>query len=402
MIKSKMISFYIAVMMIGTCTVKAQDDDKSLIHKIGFDVRPSYVAPTSKFLKDDGYGNGLTLRKAASFHLKYGFLQNPNAKEGQLYPHTYQGIGISYNTFGNRQEVGNPWAAYVFQSSRIAKISSRLSFDYEWNFGASFGWHPYDENNNYRNKIIGSKINAYINLGFFLNAKLSRYCNLLVGADLTHYSNGNTHLPNAGLNTIGGRIGLVYTLNPIEESHHEIGTPRSLPENQLYLSSFWQRVSYDVILYGATRAKGVMLGDEAHIFPGQFGILGFNLNPMYKFNRFLKAGISLDGQYDESANIYSDEIIKVGEEPRFYRPPLHEQIGIGLSARGEFTMPFFSINIGVGHNLFYNKGDLKGLYQILALKVSVTRNLFLHVGYQLHKFHNPNNLMLGVGYRFHN
>ena len=58
-----------------------------------------------------------------------------------------------------------------------------------------------------------------------------------------------------------------------------------------------------------------MLGDEAHIFPGQFGILGFNLNPMYKFNRFLKAGISLDGQYDESANIYSDEIIQVGEEP---------------------------------------------------------------------------------------
>ena len=140
-----MISFYIAVMMIWTCTVKAQDDNKSLIHKIGFDVRPSYVAPTSKFLKDDGYGNGLTLRKAASFHLKYGFQQNPNSKEGQLYPHTYQGIGISYNTFGNRQEVGNPWAAYVFQSSRIAKISSRLSFDYEWNFGASFGWHPYDE-----------------------------------------------------------------------------------------------------------------------------------------------------------------------------------------------------------------------------------------------------------------
>ena len=41
-----MISFYIAVMMIWTCTVKAQDDDKSIIHKIGFDVRPSYVAPT--------------------------------------------------------------------------------------------------------------------------------------------------------------------------------------------------------------------------------------------------------------------------------------------------------------------------------------------------------------------
>ena len=185
-----MISFYIAVMMIWTCTVKAQDDDKSIIHKIGFDVRPSYVAPTSKFLKDDGYGNGLTLRKAASFHLKYGFQQNPNSKEGQFYPHTYQGIGISYNTFGNRQEVGNPWAAYVFQSSRIAKISSRLSFDYEWNFGASFGWHPYDENiiTVIRSSVLRSMpISIWV---FFLIAKLSRYCNLLVGADLTHYSNG--------------------------------------------------------------------------------------------------------------------------------------------------------------------------------------------------------------------
>ncbi len=401
MMKCKIACFYLATLLIGPYATKAQDGDKSLIHKIGFDVRPSYVVPTSKFLRDDNYGDGLSLRKAASFHLKYGFQLNPDTKEGRLYPHTYQGIGLSYNTFGNRQEIGNPWAAYVFQSSRIAQISSRLSLDYEWNFGASFGWHPYDEYNNYRNKIIGSKINAYINLGFFLNARLSPFCHLTAGLDLTHYSNGNTHIPNAGLNTIGGRIGLVYTLNPVEESRHGTGSARSLPDNEPYRYGFWRHVSYDVVLYGATRAKGVMLGDEAYIFPGHFGILGFNLNPMYKFNRFLKVGISLDGQYDESANVYSDEIVPVGEEPQFYRPPLHEQIGIGLSARGEFTMPFFSINLGVGHNLFYNKGDLKGLYQILALKVSVTRNLFLHVGYQLHKFHNPNYLKLGVGYRFH-
>ena len=92
--------------MIWTWTVKAQDDNKSLIHKIGFDVRPSYVAPTSKFLKDDGYGNGLTLRKAASFHLKYGFQQNPNSQGGPaLSAHLPSEQGISYNTFGNRREV---------------------------------------------------------------------------------------------------------------------------------------------------------------------------------------------------------------------------------------------------------------------------------------------------------
>ena len=30
----------------------------------------------------------------------------------------------------------------------------------------------------------------------------------------------------------------------------------------------------------------------------------------------------------------------------------------------------------------------------------ITKNLFLHVGYQLHDFKDPNNLMLGLGFRF--
>lgn len=370
-----------------------------LIHQIGFDVRPGYIAPTSKFLRDDS-GYGLRVRYSGSYHLKYGFRFHPDSPEGKAYPFTSQGIGVSYNTFEAPRELGTPWAVYAFQSSRIAGITPRLSLDYEWNFGASFGWHPYDETENPRNRIIGSRINAYLNAGFFLNARLSRFCNLLVGLDLTHYSNGNTHIPNAGLNTIGGRVGLVCTLNPPKESVAPFR--RKAEQDDGSSLRFGRRVSYDFILYAATRAKGFVQGNNVYIFPGHLGILGFNFNPMYKFNRYLKAGISLDGQYDESANIYTPDALSHGGTPRFYRPPLHEQIGIGLSARGEFTMPFFAINIGVGHNLYYNKGDLKGLYQVVALKVSVTRDLFLHVGYQLHKFHDPYNLMLGIGYRFHN
>ena len=68
---------------------------------------------------------------------------------------------------------------------------------------------------------------------------------------------------------------------------------------------------------------------------------------------------------------------------------------------GVMDMPVFSINVGVGRNLIYSGGDMKGFYQILALKTYITRHLFLHVGYQLSKFKDPNNLMLGLGYRFH-
>ena len=64
-------------------------------------------------------------------------------------------------------------------------------------------------------------------------------------------------------------------------------------------------------------------------------------------------------------------------------------------------MPVFSVNVGVGYNCYRHGDDAKGLYQVLALKAFFTRSIFLHVGYQLQDFHDPNNLMLGIGYRFH-
>ena len=63
-------------------------------------------------------------------------------------------------------------------------------------------------------------------------------------------------------------------------------------------------------------------------------------------------------------------------------------------------MPIFSINLGVGRNILCKGADTDSFYQIVALKTDITKNLFLHVGYQLYKFRKPNNLMLGVGVRF--
>lgn len=50
--------------------------------------------------------------------------------------------------------------------------------------------------------------------------------------------------------------------------------------------------------------------------------------------------------------------------------------------------------------MIYKGDDLKGWYQIVALKTNVSRHLFLHIGYKMCKFHDPNNLMLGIGWRF--
>lgn len=369
--------------------LKAQIVEK---HRIGLDIRPGYVVPTNSFLEGDNLQQKI-IEQSLSLHLKYAFQFSKDSNLGRMYPHAYQGIGVSYNTFYCPAELGNPVTVYAFQGAPIVRLSSRLTFDYEWNFGASFGWKKYDEQYNPQNEVIGSKINAYINLGFLLNWQFHPQWKLAAGVDFTHFSNGNTHYPNGGLNTIGGRVGIVRTFGDTDNASGAIVPKR------LFIKP---HVSYDLMLYGATRKRGFVKDNVPSLVPGSFGIAGLNFAPMYNFNNYFRAGLSVDAQYDESANIkdyklegsYMDDI-------KFHRPPFREQFAVGLSLRAELVMPIFSINAGLGRNLICRGDDTNGFYQILALKTYVTRHLFLHVGYQLSKFKDPNNLMLGIGYRFH-
>ena len=369
--------------------LKAQIVEK---HRIGLDIRPGYVVPTNSFLEGDNLQQKI-IKQSLSLHLKYAFQFSKDSNLGRMYPHAYQGIGVSYNTFYCPAELGNPVTVYAFQGAPIVRFSPRLSFDYEWNFGASFGWKKYDEQYNPQNEVIGSKINAYINLGFLLNWQFHPQWKLAAGVDFTHFSNGHTHYPNGGLNIIGGRVGIVHTFGDTDNASEEIVPKR------LFIKP---HVSYDLMLYGATRKRGFVKDNVPSLVPGSFGIAGLNFAPMYNFNNYFRAGLSMDAQYDESANIkdyklegsYSDDL-------KFHRPPFREQFAVGLSLRAELVMPIFSINAGFGRNLIGSGEDAKGFYQILALKTYVTRHLFLHVGYQLKEFKDPNNLMLGIGYRFH-
>ncbi|WP_337626239.1 acyloxyacyl hydrolase [Phocaeicola sp.] len=362
-------------------------------HQIGFDIRPGYVLPTKSFFEGEN-AQGKPINTVLSAHLKYAFRFDKDSYLGKLYPHAYQGIGIAYTSFFNPSELGNPVSVYVFQGSQIARLTPHLTLDYEWNFGASFGWKKYNETSNPYNDVVGSKINAYLNAGIYLNWQLAPQWHLTAGIETTHYSNGNSNYPNSGVNTVGGRIGLIHTFGA------EKTTPKTHPQEKALLQG--SPFSYDIILYGATRRRGIIWPDERYLVPGSFGVIGFNFNPLYRVNRYFRAGISLDAQYDESANLKNHVAGTEHDtnQKQFYRPSFREQFAVGLSLRAELTMPIFSINLGIGRNLIYKGEDTKGFYQILALKTFVTRRAFLHVGYQLSNFRDPNNLMLGLGYRF--
>ena len=388
----------VLLLFIALDTFSDNGDSTStkITHVIGIDLKPGYVFPTHEFFKGSNHA-GQRINATLSGHLKYGFKFANNTYLGKEYPHAIQGIGIAYNTFFNSSELGNPVNVYLFQTSRIASIAPNLSFDYEWNFGAAFGWKQYDEEKNPYNLVVGSKMNAYINLGFLLNWQITSNTHLRGGVGVTHYSNGNTSYPNSGVNTMEASIGVARSFGNNRENRFSYFSSRNHALNSY--------ITYDLIVYGATRTKGIFPEDQnPMLVPGSFGIAGLNFNPLYHFGNYFRAGVSLDLQYDESANIgkhiANSYIPSEPGELKFYRPPFREQFSAGLSLRGEIVMPIFSINLGIGKNFLCKGDDTNSFYQTFVLKTHLTRNIFLHTGYQLYRFKEPNNLMLGLGYRF--
>lgn len=359
-----------------------------VIHRIGIEGNGGYIFPTNRFLKGQNY-YGKKMEGNYSAHLKYSVQFRPHTAASRAYAGAYQGIGLGYFDFGNRRELGTPLAFYLFQGGRMAQLSPRLSLNYEWNFGVSTGWKSYHRVNNPNQKALGSPANAYLNLNFYLNWVLSPMFDLTVGAAGSHFSNGNTRYPNSGLNTVDCKVGLVCNFN------RKAGE-RAKPGQRPAVPPFLRHASYDLTLFGSWRKKAVRVPEGLIAVPGTYPVWGFSFAPMYNFGYRFRAGVSLDGVYDGSANISSESA-----DSEFSFPPFGEKISLGLSARGELVMPYFTVGIGFGGNILHGGGELKSFYQILALKIDVWRNAYLHVGYNLRDFHEPSYLMLGIGYRFH-
>ena len=386
---------FFILLVVGTRNLSASPLHDSIphkvIHRLGLEVHPTYVVPTHRFIKGNNAHNDY-IRFAFSGHLKYAFQFPEGSRMNRLYPHAYQGIGAGYNQFIGTSEFGHPMSVYAYQGSQLARLNSKLTFHYEWNFGISFGWNEYDPYTHEKNHVIGTNVDAYMNLSFLFNWQLNPHLFLTTGLGLTHCSNGNTHYPNQGINLLESRIGLVRTFGNEEKMHHTQDAKASL--------HLPRHMSYDVIVYSGFRVREIMYEGKKYIPHKNFAVAGINFNPMYHFDNNLRAGASLDLQYDESSNLMN-YVTGVGDEGvEFNKQPFHERLSAGISLRGEWAMPIFSINGGIGYNFYAKSFDTKKFYQVLAMKIHIVKGFFLHIGYQMNQFKDPNNLMLGAGYRF--
>ena len=97
-----------------------------LIHRLGLDVRPSYVTPTNDFFDGDNM-HQQRIRQALSVHLKYAFQFDKNSSLGRLYPHFRLSChlitsGISVLLSGGRNMIG-----HIIRRMRLSGLKSMLT-----------------------------------------------------------------------------------------------------------------------------------------------------------------------------------------------------------------------------------------------------------------------------------
>ena len=330
-------------------------------------LRPSYVVPTHGFY--NGWNtSGKPLRTAFSGDIQYTF-----SSQGHF---AYQGAGIGVYSFFAHDLLGTPVSIYLLQGAPLLQVCKGLRLGYEWNFGLSAGW----KNNG---TVTVSALNAYINVAALFDLMISDHWSLMFGPGYTHFSNGDTKFPNGGANTLNFRIGAKYNL----QGNNDEGVERIFAPEP-HKKVFKDNISYDLTALGGWRADR-FIDDERNLVidNSAYTLIGIQFNPSYHFNEYLSLGPSLDLVYDASAN-------------RNFNKGFLSHCAVGVSARGEISMPIFSINVGGGYNVLQSGPDLKGFYGIFSLKAFLTEKLYLNVTYRLGQTSYAHNMMFGIGWRF--
>lgn len=381
-----------AILCLHPAQLNAQ---KGYTHSIDLDASPGLTLHTSPFFSgSNALHHSFGPMIQGSLKWSVGFADGSRAS--RIWPGMKIGLGVKGLSLLKPSLTGSPAGIFAFQGADLAAFSPRLSLAYEWQFGATAPWQILSSRH-LDQTINGSPVCALLGASVMLRYRLSSCWTLSAGIDLAHYSNGNTRWPNAGTNTAAVRLGISRYIGS-SSRQPELSASDTIPLSALTRRQRW---GLDILAYGAWRKKCFHdIEDRPLPFPGCFGVAGINLSPSYRLSRRFSAGPSVDLVFDESAMPQSHIIDTApGDQPYYIRPSFFRQTAVGISAQAEYSMPVFSLHVGLGYNALAGCAELRYFYQTLALRTYITSRLWVNVGYSLRNFAHPRHLMLGIGIR---
>ncbi len=260
----------------------------------------------------------------------------------QLYNYPEYGLSLFYTSLGNDRVYGREIALYPYFNLDIVNYK-RFGFYNQTGVGIGYVNKKFDLVENYQNVVVGSHLNIHFNTKLGIRYQLLDKFNFHAGLSFDHFSNGNSHEPNIGINSLTAYSGLSYLL----------GKKTEIVKHGL---DALNRIHYCEWFYSIGGKHARALDSEFYFTSSVSGEFTWN---MY---RTFHIGAGADIFYDTSTESEMFAV-KSGEYKKQddFRSGIHISQSFVYNRLGlEFQEGIYLLLTDkVNHNVMYNRGILK-------------------------------------------
>lgn len=230
---------------------------------------------------------------------------------------TMQLVRFTSNKVGTALNLSYFMEPYVFERGAFS-MRMRVAG------GLNLASRPFDSINNLDNRAYSTYINGYLGLGVHANYILPNHAQVFAQATFSHFSNGNTHNPNYGVNFPNIGAGIEYPL-----------ATKTRPHRSNYSSGVKWR--WDAIVFGCNKSLPILP-------QMRYWTYGAECKVSHRFKGIHAWTIGMEGYIDQSMRVamdnhpvyfnrnYDNRLLGalVGHEYLFHRCIFSQQLGVYL------------------------------------------------------------------------
>lgn len=256
--------------------------------------------------------------------------------------------------------------------------------------GLTYGLATYNPNDELPNDVIGSKINAFAELGVGVSAQLSDFLYVEPGFRFNHISNGNIRRPQRGINVVSYSLGLKYVFG---ETPNE---PVRIPLNKC-------EHSHEVLAFMGLATRQLEFGDDDNpLNHNTYGLnyLMANLHLGYNHGvtRRLKLGGGVDLIYDGTNGAKYAATSRI---PQKGDVPFGDKIGLSVFIGGETAIDRLSIVTTLGYMVAQKRFEESSpaFEQRLGFKYHFYKHVFAGANIRAYRFRAAKAIEFNIGVR---
>jgi hypothetical protein len=344
-------------------------------------VTPAFILPTNPFSTNVNDTSG-RIDRAPSVTLEVGRRTDGSSEWHELYGMPSYGFGFSLASFRNQIEHARPVEAYAFFSWPFASFTRRLDLTTDFGTGVSWNWKRVNDQSGSSEIVLGSNLNARIDLGFYLRYRMSERNVIYAGVDFTHRSNGGLVQPDLGINVLGPKVMLQYDLGKIGP---EVPTPHDIRPPTGF------QPSWDVIAGASGGMKNVVEITGRRDFGAFEGTAG----AQWQFYQFGRIAMGTDLFYDGSVHA----ITSLPVQPASLNTD--GPWALGLYGGYEHIIGRFSAFLHLGYQVArgLDDPDAARAYQRFGWRFQLTDRLFATFAVRATEIRRADALEVGMGVR---